>query len=322
MISIVMIAYEVAPYLPRAIESVLAQDYKEFELILVAGRGGRDNSFDICSEYALKDSRIKLVPIEAKGPADARNHGMEHVSGEYLGFVDGDDYVEPDMFSSMLRNMTDNDADIAVCGRFYEYENKTLSDEAGPLKVYSADEALAVVLSNEGFFLHCWDKLYSKKIYEGLYFRTDVFVEDRIVVNKLIGKANRIVYDSTPKYHFRERKGSQSKLSGSIKRNVIANKILQDYINENHPAIKNECQRFMLYEYITAVQNELVMKNSDRQAVKEYQEMVKKTMKGNNPLVGRGLRIKATLAVSFPLVLKIFTKIRQNNVATELKRFP
>lgn len=322
MISIVMIVYEVAPYLPRAIESVLAQDYKDIELILVSNLGGRDNCADICRDYAAKDSRIKLVEIPVNGIADARNHGIEHVTGDYLGFVDGDDYIEPDMFSSMLRNIEKYQADIAICGRFYEYQNKTLMDEAKEPTVYTADEALAVVLSNKGFYLHCWDKLYSRKIYEGLHFRTDVFVEDRIVVNKLLGKADKIVYDPTPKYHFRERSGSQSKIAGMIANNVIANSILQDYILEKHPSIANECQSYMLYEYITAVQNELVASGCDRQNVKKYQEKVRQTYNKSNPLIGRTMKIKTMLALYFPFVLKMYTKNMQKKVSNELTRFP
>jgi len=322
MISIVMVAYEVAAYVSKAIESVLNQDMDDFELILVATKGGRDNCYDICAEYAAKDSRIKLVTIpKAKGVADARNQGLKEVTGDYLGFVDGDDFIEADMYSSMLRNMNENHADIAVCGRFYEYENTTLKDEAGEVKLYTADEALEVVLSNQGFFLHCWDKLYSKKIFEGLSFRTDMYVEDRIVVNRLIGKADKIVYDPTPKYHFRERKASLSKLKGAATENIKANMFLQDYILGNHPAIANQCARFMLYEYITGIQNELVSEKPDRDNIKLYQEKIREIQVNGNPCIGKSIKLKKILALNFTGLLKIYTKSRQEKTSDEYKRF-
>lgn len=322
MISILMIVYDVERYVAQSIESVLAQDYKDFELILVIGEGGKDKCESICREYAKKDERIKIVIAPPKGPADARNQGLKVATGDYLGFVDSDDYIEPDMFSSMIKNIEETGADIAVCGRFYEFENKTLKDEPSDRRVLNSDEALAVTLSHEGFFLHCWDKLFSKKVYEGLYFRTDVAVEDRIVTDKLISKADKIVYDSTPKYHFRERSGSLSKKSGMVRKNVVANELMQDFILTNHPGISNECQAFMLYEYITAIQNELLAEDSNKDDLKEYTDKVKKLYKQVNPLVGKSLKIKAVLAIYFKGILKAYTRAHQNSTKEELKRFP
>lgn len=322
MISILMIVYDVEQYVSQAIESVLNQDYKDFELIIVVGEGGKDRCEQICQEYAAKDNRIKLVITPPKGAPDARNQGMKYVSGDYLGFVDADDYIEPDMFSSMLRNIEETGADIAVCGRFYEYQNKTLSDSAGDRMVLSTDEAIAMPLSNNGFFLHCWDKLFARKIYEGLYFRTDVYVEDRIVVDQLLSKADKVVYDSTPKYHFRERSGSMSRKSGVIRKNIEANELMQEFVITNHPTLGNELDRFMLYEYITAIQNELVAENTNKADVKMYAQKVKELVKKNNPLVGRMLKIKAFLAIYMPLILKTYTQRMQNNTTEELVRFP
>ena len=185
MISIIMIVYNVEQYVEQSIKSVLGQTYRDIELIIVAGYGS-DRSVEICSECAKKDERIKLITCEANGIADARNKGMAEVSGDYLGFVDSDDHIEPDMYETMLGRIKEYDADIAVCGRYYEYVNTTLSDTAKAPVVMSAQEAVGVTLSHEGFFLHLWDKLYSKKVFEGLSFRTDVTVEDRIVVDALL----------------------------------------------------------------------------------------------------------------------------------------
>lgn len=322
MISILMIVYDVEQYVAQSIESVLNQDYKDFELILVIGEGGKDRCEEICRKYANEDSRIKLVIAPPKGPADARNQGLAVASGDYLGFVDADDYVEPDMFSSMLKNIEDTGADIAVCGRFYEFQNVTQEDEAGEPIVYTAEEALKVTLSSEGFFLHCWDKLLSKKIFKDLYFRTDIQVEDRIVVDRLISKADKIVYDSTPKYHFRERYGSLSKSGGMTRKNVEANELMQEFLIANHPALTNDTNKFMLYEYITAIQNELVSVKPSKEDIKEYQSKVSALYKKDNPLVSKNLKVKSLLAMHCPLLLKIYTKSRQSKVAQDLKRFP
>lgn len=321
MISIIMIVYDVEDYVEESIKSVLNQTYRDFELILVVGEGP-DRSEEICRKYAARDERIVLITGPANGIADARNQGMAAVRGDYLGFVDSDDYIEPDMFESMISNIEKYDADISICGRFYEYRNRTLKDEAKECVVLTADEAIGVTLSHEGFFLHCWDKLFSKKVFEGLSFRTDVKVEDRIVVDKLLSKADRIVYDSTPKYHFRERSGSNSKRRGMIRNNVIANELMQDFILKNHPAIADKCQKFMLYEYITAVQNLITSEENNAQDYAEYRDKIKVLSKEVGDGAGKVLKIKSFLAVYMPAVLKIYTGKMLKSTADEYERFP
>lgn len=316
-----MIVYNVEPYVEQSIKSVLGQTYKDIELIIVAGHG-TDASEEICRRYAQLDPRIKLITGEAKGIADARNQGLAEVTGEYLGFVDSDDYIEPDMFERMLDNMRKYDADISICGRFYEYVGKTLSDKPAEPVVMDASQALAVTLGHEGFFLHCWDKLFSRKIFEGLHFRTDITVEDRIVVDRLLSAAGRIVYDPTPMYHFRERRGSCSKKSGMVRKNVEANLLMEEFLTKEHPELANECNRFMLYEFITALQNELVCDKPSREDIKQYTEKIAALSREKNPLIGRSLRIKTIMARYMQGLLKMYTKRSQARVSEELERFP
>ena len=321
MISIIMIVYDVEKYVEQSIKSVLAQTYKDIELILVVGHGP-DRSEEICRKYADMDPRIKLIAGDANGIADARNQGMAAVSGDYLGFVDSDDYIEPEMYERMLERIQTYDADIAVCGRFYEYMNTTLSDTPGDPVVLTSKEALSVTLSHEGFFLHCWDKLYSRKIFEGLIFNTEVTVEDRIVVDRLISKADRIVYDPTPLYHFRERSGSNSKRSGMIRNNIEADLLMEKFLHEEQPSLSGECNRFMLYEYITAIQNELTSDVPSKDDVKNYREGVKRLLDTKEPLFGRTLKLKAYLALYAPALLKYYTERHARRVSTQLERFP
>ena len=187
--------------------------------------------------------------------------------------------------------------------------------------LFRSTQALAVTLGHEGFFLHCWDKLFSKKIFEGLHFRTDITVEDRIVVDRLLSAADRIVYDPTPKYHFRERKGSCSKRNGMVRKNVEANLLMEEFLTNEHPELANECNRFMLYEFITALQNELVCDEPDRDDIREYTDKIRTLSRVANPLIGRSLRAKTFLALYFPGLLKTYTKRVQKKASEELERF-
>lgn len=321
-ISIIMIVYNVEQYLRQSIESVLAQTYENIELILSVSPG-TDNCEAICREYEAKDDRIKVVMSPPKGPSAARNAGLEVMSGDYLGFVDADDFIEPDMYETMMSNMHKCEADIAVCGRFYEYKNATLKDPDGKTVKMTPDEAIDMILSESGFFLHCWDKLFKREIVKDLYFPEDVAVEDRVIVDKLIGSAKAVVYDSTPKYHFRERSGSLSKMRGMTRKNALANDMLAEYVYKEHPAVKNQCQRFMLYEYITAIQNILTSDDFSKDDYAEYRSKVRQicTDAKDNPLVSSKVKIKAFMALHMPGLLKRITASRKLRTAESLVRF-
>ena len=322
LISIIMIVYDVERYLRQSIESVLAQTYDNIQLILSVSPG-RDGCEAICEEYAAKDDRVIIVRSEPKGPPAARNAGLTKFTGDYLGFVDADDYIEPDMFETMLSNMHKCEADIAVCGRFYEYENITLKDPDGEPKGMSGDEAVEMTLSGEGFFLHTWDKLFKREIVKDLYFPEDIAVEDRIIVDKLLGSAKRVVYDPTPKYHFRERYGSLSKQRGITRKNCESNEMLMEYVLANHPAAANQCHRFMLYEYITAIQNILTSDDFTKEDYREYSGRIKELLEASkdNPLISKKLKLKAFMALNTPVILKTVTSYRKKKTKDAYVRF-
>lgn len=325
-ISVISIIYKVEAYLPRCIESLMAQTYENLELILVVGvknDGSDDSCLQICEEYAAKDPRIKLIAAPAKGIADARNVGMAAVTGDYVGFVDGDDWVDEDMFASMMENLTATGSRVAVCGRYYEFVNFTGRDPEADTRVMTSSEAMEMILSGTGFFLHLWDKLFAKELFEGMSFETGYVVEDRIVVNRLLGRASRICYNSTPKYHFRERFGSSSKKSGMHWHNAVANKQLCDYVEEQFPELKQVTGRFYLQEIITSLQNLLVIPAYDAKEKKEFTEEIKKTYKSNrhNPLISKNLRIKTMLALYMPFALKVITARHQKAINASEQRF-
>lgn len=320
-ISIISIIYDVEPYLSECLDSILAQTYQNLEIILVVGHG-KDGCERICKEYAKHDSRIKLVFCEPAGAADARNRGLQEVTGDYLGFVDGDDYIEPDMYESMLGQMVEKSAQIAVCGRFYEYKNVTKSDVVRDVMLLSSEEALQMVLNGTGFFLHCWDKLYDRSVFTDMHFPEDHYVEDRIVVNRLLDRADRIVYDPTPKYHFRERADSLSKVAGMAKKNMIANKELEEYIEKNHETLHNQCESFMIYETITAIQNLLLSDAYEKQEMQEYRADLKekKDALHTNSCIAFKIKMKFYLALYAPKLLLFVTRRNQKEQEV-LERF-
>lgn len=123
-LSVIVPVYKVEPYLRRCIDSILAQTFRDFELILIDD-GSPDNCGVICDEYAAKDSRIRVIHQANQGVSAARNAGLDIARGTYLGFVDSDDWIEPEMYETMLATAKEKQVDVVVCGINYCEENGT-----------------------------------------------------------------------------------------------------------------------------------------------------------------------------------------------------
>ena len=125
VISVIVPVYKVEQYLPQCIESIINQTYRNLEIILIDD-GSPDNCGKICEEYAQKDKRIKVFHKKNGGLSDARNYGIARASGEYLAFVDSDDWIEPDMYEVLVNWIEDHQTDIVSCGFFLSFRNGRL----------------------------------------------------------------------------------------------------------------------------------------------------------------------------------------------------
>ncbi len=114
MISIIVPVYKDEPYLRQCVDSILNQTYRDIEVLLIDD-GSPDRCGEICDEFAKKDQRIRVFHTENKGLSAARNLGLREAKGEYIGFVDSDDWIEPDMYEVLLKRMQETGADISVC---------------------------------------------------------------------------------------------------------------------------------------------------------------------------------------------------------------
>ena len=320
-ISVISIIYKVEPYLRESIESMINQTYKELEIVLVVGTGG-DRCMEIAREYEAKDSRIKVVPCEPKGTGDARNRGLEAATGEYIGFVDGDDYASPEMFEKLFLNLEKYEADIAVCGKYSEYPGCSVPDEQKPLRQMSSKDAFEMILKGTGFFFHCWDKLFKASLFEGISFPTDRYLEDRYVVNILLERADKIVYDTQPLYHFRVRSDSLSRVDEMAEYNTDADMDFADYVLKRYPDLKNAAEAFLLYDHLTCIQNRLIHGTFTAENTAKHYDYIREH-KGNmkfNPLVDFRVKLKVFLALHMKWALK---KITQRSVrkAAENEKF-
>lgn len=219
LISIIVPIYGVEQYLRKCIDSILAQTYTNLQIILVDD-GSPDNCGAICDEYAQKDERITVIHQENAGLAAARNAGIAIAKGDYLGFVDSDDWIAPDMYEVLLASLIQNDCDVATCSRYSvrkdvvrEAKNFSLPEE----KVMDSCEAVRRLLLCDGIDPAFWDKLYKKEVLEGIVLPSGYVSEDVLPAYEILCRAKKIVHCAKPLYYWLYREGSLSRSSFSKK---------------------------------------------------------------------------------------------------------
>lgn len=234
-ISIIVPVYKVEKYIHKCIDSILNQTFKDFELILVDD-GSPDNCGKICDEYAKKDNRIIVIHKENGGQATARNIALDIAKGEYIGFVDSDDYIKPDMYEKLYNACSLNNSDISVIGFREINENGNSIYEYIPDKLYFFDALKRA---------HMWNKLFNKKLFfeNNLFFQSGRYYEDLELFPKLFVKANKISEVKDIGYIYLQREGSTTREKNEkildmlwayieIKKFLIKEDLFEKYRNE------------------------------------------------------------------------------------------
>lgn len=211
MISVIVPIYNVEKYLVRCIESIINQSYQDLEIILVDD-GSTDSSGKICDEYALKDVRIIVVHKENGGLSDARNAGLAHATGEYIGYVDGDDWIEPDMYEKMVSNCMSTGMDVAACRYREVYPDSIIDNSSERVLTLSREEALEIYLCghpNVKIYNSVWSKLFRADLVKDFRFPVGQKSEDIMYTTKAFCNMNGCVYIDKALYNYvRGRAGS------------------------------------------------------------------------------------------------------------------
>ena len=211
LISVIIPVYNVEEYLPRCVDSILAQTYQNMEIILVDD-GSPDNCPAICDRYARKDSRIVALHKTNGGPSSARNMGLDHAHGKFISFVDSDDYVSPLFLERLYQRISSDKTDIAVC-EFQEVGDPALfstSKGAIPFEgVIDAETFMRWELS--GCYMFCiiaCNKLYRAELWEQLRYPLGKYSEDNFAFNEYIQIIQRVSVMKEPLYYYLQRSNS------------------------------------------------------------------------------------------------------------------
>lgn len=205
LISVIMPVYNVKSYLSQSIESVLNQDHRNLELILIDD-GSTDGSGAVCDDYGAKDSRVRVIHQKNGGAAAAKNAGLRIASGEYLCFVDSDDYLEPNVYGHMLKTLKENNADAAQFSFRDVYQNRTedqlltpgILDEKAYLTRFAKDWTCPLL----------WNKLYRRSLYDGIFFEEGHKIDDEYFTYQGFLNPCKVVLDDKIIYNYRKRGSS------------------------------------------------------------------------------------------------------------------
>lgn len=278
-VSIIVPVYNVEKYLRRCLDSLNNQTLEEIEIIMV-NDGSTDSSAEICKEYLKDNKKFKYVEQSNQGLSGARNSGIKIATGEYLGFVDSDDFVTDDMFEVLYNNAIKFNVDISACGHMSYFENGNIKINTKKYikKRYTRAEALDLFLIQELFDVVAWNKIYKREIFNETEYPIGKIYEDIQTTYKLIDKSNGVYLDSTPKYYYFQRINSISH-SSFDKRMFWIIEGINDYkkICANSVRFKNEIVgeiRWYLVIYNKMIQSNII----DKEIEKNIKEMIKNNL--------------------------------------------
>ncbi len=245
LISVIVPVYKVAPYLDRCVQSIVDQTYENLEIILVDD-GSPDNCPAMCDAWAARDSRIRVIHKENGGLSDARNAGMSAAGGEYIAFVDSDDWIEPEMLEGLARAMETDGSDIAACTVRMVWEDETpdrlLTVQTN--RVLDRYEAQKALLEETLLKQPVWYKLYKRELIRDIPFEVGKFHEDVFWSYQAVGAAERVSLIEYTGYNYFQRADSIMGEGYSLKRldAVEAAERRYHYIAQHFPALEKEAK--------------------------------------------------------------------------------
>lgn len=240
-LSIIVPVYNVEKYLPKCLESLIKQTLKDIEIICV-NDGSIDNSLAILKEFASKDSRIRIIDNQHQGVAKTRNTGIEQSTGEYIGFVDSDDYIDIDFFEKLYNSATKSNSDIAIASilkhkNFFNIYNAKYTKEETAITI---QDKIKLCEDKKHFFFYAWNKIYHSGFIKenNIKFSEGQIYEDVMFAIKALYYSNKIISVYGTKYHYIEHENSLTKYrdkTGEKEHDLIkAYSELQEFCNSKN----------------------------------------------------------------------------------------
>lgn len=280
-ISIIVPVYNVEPYIRKCLNSIITQTHSNLEILLI-NDSSTDCSGDICDEYAKIDQRIRVFHQPNRGVSSARNVGLRNLTGQYVGFVDPDDWIEPEMYALLYQKIKDKNASVGVCRYFKDTDYDSIAmttKNVIPDEIISTRDLLLYPLKRDyymGFFGCLWNKIFSANVINNsnIYFDEKIkYGEDILFYSKLVAQEKCVgTYIDKPLYHWYQRNTSASKLkSMNIKLDILkVYKAVEEILN-NCGYSKDSFWARGFYCYHASVIAEIALDNGDKKTLQHMQ---------------------------------------------------
>ena len=281
-ISIVIPVYNLESYLRTCLNSILAQTFTNFEVIVV-NDGSSDKSGEICEEYRVKDHRIKVIQQEYGGVSSARNNGLKAAHGQYIGFVDGDDRIDPTMYKRLYELCVDTKSDISICTLGREIKGNIITEvKKEIIQEMDNEEALSELFKGELYRFSLCNKLFKRSCFNNITFPEGRIHEDLSTTYLLFANANKIVFNNFIGYIYIKRTNSILTSQYSEKRLDSFegwNEIIS-FMKENYPQLVNEVLSVFSYWCIDNMYY-ILNQVEDRTKKREYLKTIRKNVNRN-----------------------------------------
>jgi len=325
-ISVIVPIYNVSEFLEYCVKSICMQTYKNLEIILVDD-GSTDESGALCDLLAENDTRIKVIHQHNQGAAGARNSGLNAATGDYISIIDGDDYIWPRMYESLVKAIKEHDAQFACC-RYELVEHHNMNDEDG-CEDYYVSKVCRYDIYNHLFDYHTmWviqpNKLYRKELFQDYRFPTGHFYEDEYAAHRLLKNVECAAYVDYPFYRYYVRPGSATR-RGITSRQLFLLDALMDRIlyfreeNESEMLPVAESCMFQAYRSVAVGMEDRTRDslNDLRKFKSRYWKLIKRCVDEFN--LSRKELIRRKLYLMMPRIMEklIMLKNYKKNISSE-----
>ncbi|ONI42805.1 hypothetical protein AN639_02285 [Candidatus Epulonipiscium fishelsonii] len=277
-ISIIVPIYNVENYLERCIKTIVNQTYKNLEIILI-NDGSTDNSLDICKKYAKYDDRIRLIDKPNGGVSSARNIGLKIATGNYIGFVDGDDWIDKNMYKDLMKIVSKYHLDIAITGIFGKINTTKLINDKFIL--FTREQALVELFKSTYIQSFLWQKIFKKELFEKIKFPEGKIYEDQFIMYKLFNKCHKIGYINKRHYYYRDTPNSILNKSFSLNDLSLIDSTYNmiKFAQQNYPASSNYIIENYVRQNLVILKRMMTAKYYDYELVKNIQLNIKPYIK-------------------------------------------
>lgn len=324
LISVIVPIYNVEKYLDKCIESIVKQSYTNLEIILI-NDGSTDNCLKKCEEWNKKDERIIVINKENGGLSSARNAGLDVCKGNYIVFVDSDDYINPEMIKELYNSLVKYGSDILICNYYIndekniypnkiKFKNFTISGNDKYKYLYNKYQVMTII---------AWNKIYKREIFENLRYPNGKIHEDEYIIFDLLERAKKISYINEPLYYYLQRYGSITNKFNIKRFNVIDAldmRIEKFRENKNYNLIlKTKESKYSKLVYLLNRCKDNNFSEKDLLKIKKYKNEFKDLENELCKTKGVSLKCKIKLLLNNPI--KIFEIIKFSNKVKEEEKY-